>query len=185
MTLVFGLWLAVWVRGLRLAAHGKNAACRLAADFFSAQQGRLALHGADSGCRSGTDQQGDPMTTNDTAASAVAEFMTAINMSSDTLRAWLNTAESKALDQPAAMAVAQVEPDAGDAREARAAAGAGLRTIALLRKSRHEYTDADVAHARDAVGFIRRWMALRPAGDVAHTPWRYALMNWGYDPTRS
>ncbi len=126
------------------------------------------------------------MTTNDTAASAIAEFMTAINMSSDTLRAWLHTAESRAVDQlgaPAAADVAQPPPDhAGDAR---AAVGAGLRTIALLRKSRHEYTDADVAHARDAVGAIRRGVALRPDGDVAHTPWRHALMNWGYDPTRN
>lgn len=117
------------------------------------------------------------MTNDNSTASVVAEFMTVINMSSDALRAWLNTSESRAVDAAEA-------GDASDASDASVARGAGLRTIALLKKSRHEYTEVDVAHARNAVAFIRRHVALRPDGDVTQTPWRYALMNVGCDPMR-
>ena len=32
------------------------------------------------------------------------------------------------------------------------------------------------------VGYVHRHLAQRPKGDVAETPWRYSLMNWGHDP---
>jgi hypothetical protein len=43
----------------------------------------------------------------------------------------------------------------------------------------------DYAHMRKVVGYVKRHLAQRPDGDVTDTPWRYSLMNWGHDPTKS
>ncbi|HEU4458455.1 MAG TPA: DUF3140 domain-containing protein [Methylibium sp.] len=34
------------------------------------------------------------------------------------------------------------------------------------------------------VGYIHRHLAQRPH-EVEHSRWRYSLMNWGHDPTRT
>ena len=43
--------------------------------------------------------------------------------------------------------------------------------------------DADYAHMRQVVGFVRRHRAQEPANPVT-SRWRYSLMNWGHDPLK-
>lgn len=45
-------------------------------------------------------------------------------------------------------------------------------------------TDADYAHMRKVVGYIRRHLAQEPA-NVVTSRWRNSLMNWGHDPLKS
>jgi hypothetical protein len=58
----------------------------------------------------------------------------------------------------------------------------GRRIVRLLAKSADALTPGDLAHMRKVVGYVHRHLAQRPAGDIAETPWRYSLMNWGHDP---
>jgi hypothetical protein len=59
------------------------------------------------------------------------------------------------------------------------------RVIAeILTKSNQDLTDADYAHMRKVVGFVRRHRAQEPANMVS-SRWRYSLMNWGHDPLKS
>ena len=55
----------------------------------------------------------------------------------------------------------------------------GRRIVALLRLPKAELDDADYAHMRKVVGFVRRHSARRPENTVT-SRWRYALMNWGH-----
>ena len=39
---------------------------------------------------------------------------------------------------------------------------------------------------RRVIGYVHRHMAQGgPADDKAHSRWRYSLMNWGHDPSKS
>lgn len=109
------------------------------------------------------------MSTDDTQA-AIKKFMTAVNMSPKTLAAWLKTAESKKVGFKSTEGSESVGHDSGK------------KMVALLGKPQADCSDDDVAHARKVVGYIHRHLAQRPAGDIAQTPWRYSLMNWGHDP---
>ena len=50
---------------------------------------------------------------------------------------------------------------------------------------RADLDDDDYAHMRKVVGYAKRHLAQRPTGDIADSAWRYSLMNWGHDPTKS
>lgn len=97
------------------------------------------------------------------------EFREAVTMSPAELERWLETDESRSV---------------GDASADGESVGhrSGRRIVEILRTRKDELSDADLAHMRKVVGYIHRHLAQRPSGDVAETPWRYSLMNWGHDP---
>ncbi|MEV0460998.1 DUF3140 domain-containing protein [Catellatospora methionotrophica] len=97
------------------------------------------------------------------------DFADAVNMTAATLEKWLDTDDSRAVGQK----------DGGHESTGHAS---GRRIIGLLRTKKADLSDADLAHMRKVVGYVHRHLAQRPSGDVADTPWRYSLMNWGHDP---
>jgi hypothetical protein len=45
--------------------------------------------------------------------------------------------------------------------------------------------DDDHAHMRKVANYVKRHKAQGgPKDDVAHSRWRYSLMNWGHDPLK-
>lgn len=60
----------------------------------------------------------------------------------------------------------------------------GRRIVDIKRTKKADLSDADYAHMRKVVNYIKRHTAQRPAGDIADTRWRYSLMNWGHDPLK-
>lgn len=102
----------------------------------------------------------------------VRAFRDAVNMNPGELGSWLATDASKAVGQ---------HRDHGES----VGHESGRRIIDLLRKRSNQFTDRDFAHMRKVVGYVRRHMAQRPAGDVRDTRWRYSLMNWGHDPLKA
>lgn len=102
------------------------------------------------------------------------EFGAAVNMAPAALEAWLETEESHK--------VGWKGPDGkGDGESVGHASG--RRIVRILRTRKAELTDADYAHMRKVVGYVRRHLAQRPANEVT-SRWRYSLMNWGHDPIR-
>jgi hypothetical protein len=105
-----------------------------------------------------------------------AEFRRAVNMTPSRLEKWLTTEESRGVGW------------SGGSRKDGSGGGesvghrSGRRIVELKRKKVAELTKADVAHMRKVVGYVERHLAQRPQGDVAHSRWRYSLMNWGHDP---
>ncbi len=58
------------------------------------------------------------------------------------------------------------------------------RHIIEILSSRGPLSEANRAHMRKVVAYIKRHLAQRPHHDVEHTRWRYSLMNWGHDPLK-
>ena len=100
------------------------------------------------------------------------EFERLVNMTPKTLRKWLDSDEAQAVGQ---------KPDGADESIGHAS---GRRIVELLEKKRADYDDDDYQHMRRVTGYIKRHLAQRPDGDVAGTPWRASLMNWGHDPLK-
>ena len=50
--------------------------------------------------------------------------------------------------------------------------------------AKDDLTEKDLERMRKVHGYVARHTKQRPAGDVAGTPWRYSLMNWGHDPLK-
>jgi hypothetical protein len=97
------------------------------------------------------------------------EFAAAVNMTAAELQRWLQTEESRRVGFKRAGASESV----GHA--------SGRRIVDILRKSATELVDADYAHMRKVIGFVRRHKAQRPE-NIYTSRWRYSLMNWGHDP---
>jgi hypothetical protein len=110
------------------------------------------------------------MTDDDKAT--VRAFKDVVNMTPKRIETWLETDESKAVGQKRA--------GAGEST----GHGSGRRIVELRRKKQADLTPADLKHMRKVVGYVRRHLAQRPAGDVTETKWRYSLMNWGHDPLK-
>ena len=112
------------------------------------------------------------MTTTLTAEdkATIREFKELVNMTPKTLERWLASDESKQVGQKKA----ESDESIGHA--------SGRRIIKLLGMKMNEYADDDLAHMRKVISYIRRHTAQKPEGDIAETPWRYSLMNWGHDP---
>jgi hypothetical protein len=54
------------------------------------------------------------------------------------------------------------------------------RTITtLLGTKAADLDDSDLQAMRKVTGYVHRHLAQRPSGELAETPWRYSLMNWG------
>ncbi|ROT31103.1 DUF3140 domain-containing protein [Micromonospora sp. HM5-17] len=111
------------------------------------------------------------MSSRDDGRDIVREFRDAVNMNPGELDRWLATDASKAVGW---------RHDGGES----VGHESGRRIIELLRKRTNQFTERDLAHMRKVVGYVRRHMAQRPAGDVRNTRWRYSLMNWGHDPLK-
>ncbi len=99
------------------------------------------------------------------------EFSEAVNMTRKELEEWLDTDEAKSVGQ---------KKDGGESTGHRS----GRRIVELLQTRKADLSGDDYAHMRKVTGYVRRHLAQRPDGDVAETPWRYSLMNWGHDPTK-
>lgn len=99
------------------------------------------------------------------------DFDTAVNMTAGELRKWLDTDDAKAVGQ---------KDDGGEST----GHASGRHIVRILEKKKSDYTDDDVAHMRKVIGYVKRHLAQRPDGDIADTPWRYSLMNWGHDPNK-
>ena len=102
----------------------------------------------------------------------IEEFDDAVNMTVKQLESWLETEESKSVGQK----------DDGD--DESIGHKSGKRIIDILQKKKDDYTDDDVSHMRKVVSYVHRHSAQKPDGDIKDTPWRYSLMNWGYDPLK-
>ena len=101
------------------------------------------------------------------------DFAAAVNMSAAELMEWLATEESQRVGWKGA-----------DGRRNESVGHAsGRRIIEILGKRESERTDADYAHMRKVVGFVRRHLAQEPTNTVT-SRWRYSLMNWGHDPLK-
>ena len=102
------------------------------------------------------------------------EFAGAVNMTASELEKWLDTDESR-----------QVGDKSGGSEST--GHRSGRRIVELLHTKAADLTDDDLAHMRKVVGYVHRHLEQRPdkpAGELAETPWRYSLMNWGHDPLK-
>jgi hypothetical protein len=102
------------------------------------------------------------------------QFRDAVNMAPADLERWLESAESKEVGYKAS---------GGES----VGHQSGRRIVDLLRTKQADYTADDFAHMRRVVGYVHRHMAQRPeksAAELAHTRWRWSLMNWGHDPLK-
>ncbi|OBF70517.1 DNA-binding protein [Mycobacterium sp. 852002-51613_SCH5001154] len=59
------------------------------------------------------------------------------------------------------------------------------RIVRILRAKRSDLAADDYAHMRKVVSYAKRHLAQRPRGDIDKSVWRYSLMNWAHDPTKS
>lgn len=98
------------------------------------------------------------------------DFGRAVNMAPAELEDWLASEESRRVGW---------KPDGGES----IGHASGWRIARILRTARAGLTDADFAHMRKVVGFIRRHAAQRPE-NIVTSRWRYSLMNWGHDPLK-
>lgn len=93
-------------------------------------------------------------------------------MTARELQKWLSTEQSRSVGQKR-----------GDDESTGHASG--RRIVGILKAKRSDLTDDDYAHMRKVVGYASRHLAQRPRGNVDESAWRYSLMNWGHDPTKS
>ena len=107
----------------------------------------------------------------DKQLATLAAFRDAVNMTPSALSTWLKTDASRKVGSK----------DAGGESVGHAS---GRRIVEIRRTKTDALTAADVSHMAKVVGYVRRHLAQRPAGDVRETRWRHSLMNWGHDPLR-
>ena len=108
----------------------------------------------------------------DDAAALSREFHRLVNLTPRELAAWLETPESRRVGM-----VRRGEAESVGRQSAR-------KILAILATPADELSEAQYAHMRKVIGFHRRHLAQRPAGDVTATRWRWSLMNWGHDPLK-
>lgn len=101
------------------------------------------------------------------------DFNAAVNMTADELSGWLETPESRKVGWKGS----------DGARSESVGHASGRRIAAILGTPDEALSEADYAHMRKTVGFIRRHRAQEPANMVT-SRWRYSLMNWGHDPLK-
>ena len=100
------------------------------------------------------------------------EFHRLTNLTQAELRAWLETHESRKVGM-----VRKGETESVGRQSAR-------KILAILATADADLTEGQYAHMKKVIGFHRRHLAQRPAGDVTDTRWRWSLMNWGHDPLK-
>ncbi len=61
----------------------------------------------------------------------------------------------------------------------------GKRIVEIKRTNKADLSDDQWDHMAKVVGYIKRHKAQGgPEDDMAHSKWRYSLMNWGHDPMK-
>lgn len=103
----------------------------------------------------------------------VKTFHDLVNMSPTSLKTWLDTDESR-----------EVGCKTVDGAES-IGHKSGRDIVELLGKKKDAYDERDRKAMHRVVGYIKRHMAQRPAGDTAHTRWAASLKNWGHDPGKT
>lgn len=98
------------------------------------------------------------------------DFGQAVNMTASELETWLQTDESRSVGE-----------GSGESK----GHASGRRIVELLRSKKDDLSPDDFEHLRKVAGFVHRHLAQRPSGDIEETDWRYSLMNWGHDPTKT
>lgn len=112
----------------------------------------------------------------DDQAETIKAFHDAVNMTPAALEKWLSTDDSK-----------EVGWKGADGKGSGESVGhkEGARIVAILRKKRGDYDDADLADMKKVTGYVHRHLAQGgPKDDKEHSRWRYSLMNWGHDPVK-
>ena len=95
-----------------------------------------------------------------------------VNMAPKELDDWLDTEESQSVGQD----------EGGESTGHKS----GRRIVEIQRTNKSDLSDADWSHMGKVVGYIKRHKAQGgPDEDMEHSAWRYSLMNWGHDPTKS
>ena len=103
----------------------------------------------------------------------VKDFHKAVNMTASQIEAFLKTPESKK--------VGQRNGDNGESIGHKS----GRAIVAILRKTKLQYTPADYEQMRRTNSYVARHLAQGgPVNDKEHSKWRYSLMNWGHDPLK-
>jgi hypothetical protein len=106
------------------------------------------------------------------------EFREAVNMTRRELERWLRRDGSRDVGAT----------PSGEAKHATGGAESvghrsGRRIVQILGTRKGDLSDADYAHMRKVVGYVRRHLAQKPAKEpVEDSRWRRSLMNWGHDP---
>jgi hypothetical protein len=118
--------------------------------------------------RSQTDKHGQ--SPDGDAEETLKTFKDLVNMTPGQIEKWLKTDESREVGQKSG----------GNESVGHQS---GRHIIDILGKEKAKLTDADYAHMRKVIGYIKRHLAQRPH-DVEHSNWRYSLMNWGHDPAK-
>jgi hypothetical protein len=108
------------------------------------------------------------------------EWRSLVNMAPSLLEKWLATEESNAVGDTKSGAASSGKTGGGESTGHRS----GRRIIEIRHIDKADLADEDWAHMAKVVGYIKRHMKQRPAGDVTETHWRYSLMNWGHDPLK-
>ena len=103
-------------------------------------------------------------------AAVARDFAALVNLEAAELEAWLEGEESRSVGQRTAD---------GDS----IGRASGRRIVAILRTAQPQRSEADYAHMRRVIGFIRRHRAQQPT-NIFTSRWRWSLMNWGHDPLR-
>ena len=99
-----------------------------------------------------------------------SEWTALVNLRPAALERWLTTDESRSVG---------VSADGGESTGHRS----GREIVKILRAGRDDLSEAQWDHVAKVVGYIKRHKAQGgPEDDVAHSRWRYSLMNWGHDP---
>ncbi|NHC13071.1 DUF3140 domain-containing protein [Motilibacter deserti] len=115
----------------------------------------------------------------DDKAETVKAFEDAVNMTPKQLEEWLETEESQSVGWSGGER--KDSPDGGES----VGHESGRRIVELLRTSKADLTDDDLAHMRKVTGYVHRHLAQRPTKeDVEHSRWRASLRNWGHDPLK-
>ncbi|WP_120718015.1 DUF3140 domain-containing protein [Tsuneonella amylolytica] len=101
-----------------------------------------------------------------------SDFQEAVNMAPKELEDWLDTEKSKSV---------------GDSDGGGESTGhkSGRRIVEIKRTKKDDLTDSQYDHMAKVVGYVHRHLAQKPSGDIEDSDWRYSLMNWGHDPTKS
>jgi DNA topoisomerase VI subunit B len=106
----------------------------------------------------------------DDLKSIIEDFHQVVNMTPQQLSSWLETENSQQ--------VGQKQEDGAESIGHKS----GRQIVQLLERDESDYSEAEIAHMRKVVSYVRRHSAQRPQGDVQDTRWRFSLMNWGHDP---
>ena len=107
------------------------------------------------------------------------EFHRLMNMSPASLRAWLQTDESRGVGM-----TPEGERVTGAGQHEAVGHHMGEVILQIRAKKHAELSDQDLADMRKVIGYVHRHSAQRPHGDIEDTRWRKSLMNWGHDPLK-